>query len=83
MDLTDTRVLIAGRAALEFRDGMYCNLGIGKKKNTSLINFVLKSCSGIPTLSSNFLGNLKVTLQSENGLLGIGYVSANCQINLD
>jgi 3-oxoacid CoA-transferase len=54
-DLSDVRMLIAGRAALEFRDGMYCNLGIG-----------------IPTLSSNFLGKLKVTLQSENGLLGIG-----------
>ena len=71
---TDVRMLIAGRAALEFRDGMYCNLGIG-----------------IPTLSSNFIGDLKgkslvcvaffflrrltrmtVTLQSENGLLGIG-----------
>lgn len=54
-DYTDPRYLIAGRAALEFRDGMYCNLGIG-----------------IPTLSSNFIGSLKVTLQSENGLLGIG-----------
>jgi 3-oxoacid CoA-transferase B subunit len=55
LDQNDLRVKIAGRAALEFRDGMYCNLGIG-----------------IPTLSSNFLGKLTVTLQSENGLLGIG-----------
>lgn len=55
VDKSDLRLLIAGRAALEFSDGMYCNLGIG-----------------IPTLASNFLGNLDVTLQSENGLLGIG-----------
>jgi len=55
MDTSDLRMLIAGRAALEFTDGMYCNLGIG-----------------IPTLASNFIGKLNVTLQSENGLLGIG-----------
>ena len=50
MDTSDLRMLIAGRAALEFTDGMYCNLGIG-----------------IPTLASNFIGKLNVTLQSENG----------------
>lgn len=55
IDTSDVRVLIAGRAALEFRDDTYCNLGIG-----------------IPTLASNFMQGRRVTLQSENGLLGIG-----------
>jgi 3-oxoacid CoA-transferase len=47
---------IARRAALEFQDGMYCNLGIG-----------------LPTLTSNYISpNIKIHLQSENGLLGMG-----------
>jgi 3-oxoacid CoA-transferase len=50
------RETIAKRAALEFRDGMYANLGIG-----------------IPMLASNFIPEgIKVILQSENGVLGLG-----------
>lgn len=50
------RELMMRRAAKEFRDGMYVNLGIG-----------------IPTLASNFVPEgVKIELQAENGLLGIG-----------
>ena len=47
---------MAARAAKEIRNGMYVNLGIG-----------------IPTLVSNFIPNdINITLQSENGMLGMG-----------
>jgi len=51
-----TKEQIAQRIARELKDGYYVNLGIG-----------------IPTLVANYIpADLKVVLQSENGLLGIG-----------
>ena len=61
------RELMARRAAKELRDGYYVNLGIG-----------------IPTLVANFIpSGINVTLQSENGLLGIGPFPAEDRIDAD
>jgi 3-oxoacid CoA-transferase len=50
------RELVVRRAAQEFKDGMVVNLGIG-----------------MPTQSSNFVPEgIHITLQSENGVMGVG-----------
>ena len=58
---------MAARAALELEDGFYVNLGIG-----------------IPTLVSNYVpADYDITLQSENGMLGMGPFPTEEEIDPD
>jgi len=62
-----SREQLAERAARELRDGFYVNLGIG-----------------MPTLVANYIPQeITVTLQSENGLLGMGPFPHASEVDAD
>ncbi|MBS1962436.1 MAG: CoA transferase subunit B [Bdellovibrionales bacterium] len=62
-----TREQIAQRIAKELKDGYYVNLGIG-----------------IPTLVANYVpSDMRVVLQSENGILGTGPYPTEDQVDAD
>ena len=62
-----TREQIAQRISRELRDGFYVNLGIG-----------------IPTLVANYIPQgMRVILQSENGLLGMGPFPSDAAVDAD
>ncbi len=62
-----TRDQLAERAARELQDGFYVNLGIG-----------------IPTLVANYIpAGMEVTLQSENGMLGMGPFPYDDEVDAD
>lgn len=59
--------IIAKRVAKEFKNNQLVNLGIG-----------------LPTLTANYIDkDVKVTFQSENGMVGMGKLAAEDKINVD